>query len=69
MHKVYWRLLMEERTVLLVGITLSVITAFAGIALLAVSGWFIRAAALAGLTAAPPGATVSGWPIMKPPSG
>ena len=73
MHKLYWRLLMEERTVLLVGITLSVVTAFAGTALLAVSGWFISAAALAGLTAAAahafnfftPGAIVRGLSIAR----
>ena len=73
MHKLYWRLLFEERTVLVLGMALSVITAFAGIALLAVSGWFISAAALAGLTAATahsfnfftPGATVRGLSIAR----
>ena len=73
MHKLYWRLLMEERGVLLLGLILSVITAFAGTALLAVSGWFISAAALAGLTAATahafnfftPGAIVRGLSIAR----
>ena len=73
MHKLYWRLLLEERGVLLLGLSLSVITAFAGIALLAVSGWFISAAALAGLTAAAahtfnfftPGAIVRGLSIAR----
>ena len=73
MHKLYWRLLFEERTVLVFGLALSVITAFAGIALLAVSGWFISAAALAGLTAAAahsfnfftPGAIVRGLSIAR----
>lgn len=73
MHKLYWRLLLQERKVLLLGISLSIVTAFAGIALLAVSGWFISAAALAGLTAAAahafnfftPGAIVRGLSIAR----
>lgn len=73
MHKLYWKLLFAERGVLLLGSTLAVITAFAGIALLAVSGWFISAAALAGLSAAAahafnfftPGAIVRGLSIAR----
>lgn len=73
MGRLYWRLLLQERGVLLLGLTLSIITAFAGIALLAVSGWFISAAALAGLSAAAahafnfftPGAIVRGLSIAR----
>lgn len=73
MNQRYWSLLLAERGVFLLGLTLSIITAFAGIALLAVSGWFISAAALAGLTAAAahafnfftPGAIVRGLSIAR----
>ena len=73
MKKHYWSLLLAERGVFLLGLTLSIITAFAGIALLAVSGWFISAAALAGVTAAAahafnfftPGAIVRGLSIAR----
>jgi len=73
MHKLYWRLLLQERGVLILGLSLAIITAFAGIALLAFSGWFISAAALAGLSAAAahsfnfftPGAIVRGLSIAR----
>lgn len=73
MHKLYWRLLLQERGVMILGLSLAIITAFAGIALLAFSGWFISAAALAGLSAAAahsfnfftPGAIVRGLSIAR----
>ncbi len=73
MKRHYWSLLLAERGVFLLGLTLSIVTAFAGIALLAVSGWFISAAALAGVTAAAahafnfftPGAIVRGLSIAR----
>ena len=73
MKRHYWSLLLAERGVFLLGLTLSIVTAFAGIALLAVSGWFISAAALAGITAAAahafnfftPGAIVRGLSIAR----
>ena len=73
MNRHYWSLLLAERGVFLLGLTLSIVTAFAGIALLAVSGWFISAAALAGVTAAAahafnfftPGAIVRGLSIAR----
>ena len=43
MVKHYWCLLKQERAIFLLGLVLSIVTTFAGIALLAVSGWFIRA--------------------------
>ncbi|QQD22718.1 ATP-binding cassette domain-containing protein [Oceanospirillaceae bacterium ASx5O] len=73
MQRHYWRLLWQHKGMALLGILLAVITAFAGIALLAVSGWFISAAALAGLTVATaavfnffaPGAMVRGLSIAR----
>lgn len=52
LHKHYLKLLLQHKGMALLGMLLAVITAFSGIALLAVSGWFISAAALAGLSAA-----------------
>ena len=73
MNKRYWSLLFAERGVFLLGVTLAVVTAFSGIALLAVSGWFISAAALAGMSALTahtfnfftPGAIVRGLSIAR----
>ncbi|WP_299182439.1 amino acid ABC transporter ATP-binding/permease protein [uncultured Neptuniibacter sp.] len=73
LHKLYLKLLFQNKGMVLLGILLAVITAFSGIALLAVSGWFISAAALAGLTAASahafnfftPGALVRGLSISR----
>ncbi|WP_370280329.1 amino acid ABC transporter ATP-binding/permease protein [Pontibacterium sp.] len=69
----YFQLLRQQRSMMLCGIALAVITALAGIALLAVSGWFISATALAGLTVAgahgfnyfAPGAVVRGLSITR----
>lgn len=69
----YLGLLLRERGLALLGIFLSVLTAYSGIALLAVSGWFISAAALAGLSAITahafnfftPGAMVRGLSISR----
>jgi ATP-binding cassette subfamily C protein CydC len=73
MVKHYWYLLKQERAIFLLGLVLSIVTAFAGIALLAVSGWFISAAAIAGLSAVAahafnfftPGAIVRGLSITR----
>ena len=73
MNKRYWSLLFAERGTFLLGVSLAVITAFSGIALLAVSGWFISAAALAGMSAVTahtfnfftPGAIVRGLSIAR----
>lgn len=69
----YLRLLWQHKGLSLLGVALAVLTAFAGIALLAVSGWFISAAALAGLSVATaqvfnfftPGALVRGLSIAR----
>jgi len=69
----YWRLLWQQKKMALLGLLLAVFTAYCGIALLAVSGWFISAAALAGLTATSamafnfftPGAMVRGLSIGR----
>lgn len=69
----YFQLLWQQRTMMLSGIVLAIVTALAGIALLAVSGWFISATALAGLTVAgahsfnyfAPGAVVRGLSITR----
>ncbi len=69
----YFRLLSQQRKMALLGIFLAVLTAFSGIALLAVSGWFISAAALAGLSSLAalefnfftPGAMVRGFSISR----
>ncbi|MGB1092147.1 MAG: hypothetical protein ACPGYX_08490, partial [Oceanobacter sp.] len=47
----YFSLLIKQKGWGLLGIFLAVVTAYSGIALLAVSGWFISAAGLAGLSA------------------
>ncbi len=73
MVKHYWSLLKQERAIFLLGLVLSIVTAFAGIALLAVSGWFISAAAIAGLSTVAahafnfftPGAIVRGLSITR----
>lgn len=46
------RFLAEKRLALVLGFLLAALTALAGVALLAISGWFITATALAGLSAA-----------------
>jgi len=70
----YFRLLSQQKKLALLGIFLAVLTAFSGIALLAVSGWFISAAALAGLAGSvvalefnffTPGAMVRGFSISR----
>lgn len=69
----YFSLLWEERSMAVIGLLLAAITAIAGIALLAVSGWFISATALAGLSIAgahsfnyfAPGAIVRGLSITR----
>ena len=69
----YFHLLSQQRKMALLGIFLAVLTAFSGIALLAVSGWFISAAALAGLSSLAalefnfftPGAMVRGFSISR----
>lgn len=71
--QLYFALLLQEKGMALLGILLAVLTAYSGIALLAVSGWFISAAALAGLsvTAAhafnffTPGALVRGLSMSR----
>jgi ATP-binding cassette subfamily C protein CydC len=71
--RLYLKLLLQERKMALLGIILAVLTAYSGIALLAVSGWFISAAALAGLSAVAahafnffaPGAIVRGLSISR----
>lgn len=71
--KLYWRMLWQQHWRALSGISLAVITALAGISLLAVSGWFISATAIAGLSAASahsfnyfaPGAIVRGLSITR----
>lgn len=73
LHRHYLKLLLQHKGMALLGMLLAVITAFSGIALLAVSGWFISAAALAGLSAASahafnfftPGALVRGLSISR----
>jgi len=69
----YLALLVHERRYALLGTLLTIVTAFSGIALLAVSGWFISAAAVAGLSAITahtfnfftPGAMVRGLSISR----
>ncbi|MAD44610.1 MAG: hypothetical protein CMI02_07135 [Oceanospirillaceae bacterium] len=70
----YFHLLAKQKKMALLGIFLAVLTAFSGIALLAVSGWFISAAALAGALSAlaalefnffTPGAMVRGFSISR----
>ncbi|WP_028468337.1 amino acid ABC transporter ATP-binding/permease protein [Neptunomonas japonica] len=69
----YFSLLWEQRSMAVIGLLLATITAIAGIALLAVSGWFISATALAGLSIAgahsfnyfAPGAIVRGLSITR----
>lgn len=69
----YLQLLWQQKRMALLGVLLAIITALAGIALLATSGWFISAAALAGLSAATaikfdfftPGAFVRGFSISR----
>ncbi|SIS41580.1 amino acid ABC transporter ATP-binding/permease protein [Neptunomonas antarctica] len=71
--KRYFCLLWEQRSMAVIGLLLATITAIAGIALLAVSGWFISATALAGLSLAgahsfnyfAPGAIVRGLSIIR----
>ncbi len=73
MTKRYWALLSETKGSASLGVLLSVLTAFSAIALLAVSGWFISAAAIAGAVAATahtfnfftPGAVVRGLSISR----
>lgn len=73
LQKHYFHLLSQQKKMALLGVFLAVITAFSGIALLAVSGWFISAAALAGLTSLAalefnfftPGALVRGFSISR----
>ncbi|PIE20560.1 MAG: hypothetical protein CSA61_01345 [Neptuniibacter caesariensis] len=50
LQKQYFQLLIQQKGIALLGVGLAIITAFSGVALLAVSGWFITAAALAGLS-------------------
>ncbi|WP_028294458.1 amino acid ABC transporter ATP-binding/permease protein [Oceanobacter kriegii] len=69
----YFRILRQQKGMALLGVFLAVVTAYAGVALLAVSGWFISAAALAGLSAVAahqfdffsPGAMVRGFSIAR----
>jgi ATP-binding cassette subfamily C protein CydC len=71
--KRYFILLWEQRAMAVIGLLLATITAIAGIALLAVSGWFISATALAGLSIVgahsfnyfAPGAIVRGLSITR----
>lgn len=71
--KRYFQLLWQQRGMAALGLFLATITALAGIALLAVSGWFISATALAGLSLAAahgfnyfaPGAIVRGLSITR----
>ena len=71
--KRYFCLLWQQRTMAALGLLLATITAISGIALLAVSGWFISATALAGLSIAgahsfnyfAPGAVVRGLSISR----
>ncbi|MBN1008273.1 amino acid ABC transporter ATP-binding/permease protein [Amphritea pacifica] len=71
--KRYFQLLWQQRGMATLGLLLATITALAGIALLAVSGWFISATALAGLSLAAahgfnyfaPGAIVRGLSIAR----
>jgi len=73
MLRLYLTLISADKYIFLLGLFLSLLTAFAGIALLAVSGWFISAAALAGITTATahafnfftPGAIVRGLSITR----
>ncbi|EAR62357.1 amino acid ABC transporter ATP-binding/permease protein [Neptuniibacter caesariensis] len=69
----YLTLLVRERRYALLGTFLAIVTTFSGIALLAVSGWFISAAAAAGLSTITahtfnfftPGAMVRGLSISR----
>ncbi|UTW03330.1 ATP-binding cassette domain-containing protein [Amphritea atlantica] len=71
--KRYFQLLWQQRGMAALGLLLATITALAGIALLAVSGWFISATALAGLSLVAahgfnyfaPGAIVRGLSIAR----
>ncbi|WP_299195015.1 ATP-binding cassette domain-containing protein [uncultured Amphritea sp.] len=71
--KRYFQLLWQQRGMATLGLLLATITALSGIALLAVSGWFISATALAGLSLASahgfnyfaPGAIVRGLSIAR----
>ncbi|MFT6914883.1 MAG: ATP-binding cassette subfamily C protein CydC [Motiliproteus sp.] len=71
--KRYFCLLWEQRGLAVLGLLLATLTAISGIALLAVSGWFISATALAGLSVAgahsfnyfAPGAIVRGLSITR----
>lgn len=71
--KRYFQLLWQQREMATLGLFLATITALSGIALLAVSGWFISATALAGLSLASahgfnyfaPGAIVRGLSIAR----
>ncbi|WP_221794250.1 amino acid ABC transporter ATP-binding/permease protein [Oceanobacter mangrovi] len=73
LRQYYFELLSQQQRLVLFGILLAVLTAFSGIALLAVSGWFISAAALAGLSTIAafefnfftPGAMVRGLSISR----
>ncbi|MDO6562317.1 ATP-binding cassette domain-containing protein [Amphritea sp. 1_MG-2023] len=69
----YFQLLWQQRGMASLGLLLAIITALSGIALLAVSGWFISATAVAGLTLSAahgfnyfaPGAVVRGLSISR----
>lgn len=71
--KRYFYLLWQQRSMAVIGLLLASITAIAGVALLAVSGWFISATALAGLSIVgaqsfnyfAPGAIVRGLSITR----
>jgi ATP-binding cassette subfamily C protein CydC len=73
LQKHYLYLLWRNKGFSLLGIMMAVITAYAGIALVATAGWFISAAALAGLTAVTamafnyltPGAIVRGFSMAR----
>ncbi len=71
--KRYFQLLWQQRGIAALGLLLATITALSGIALLAVSGWFISATALAGLSLVAahgfnyfaPGAVVRGLSVAR----
>lgn len=71
--KRYLSLLWAQKGLALLGVLLAVVTALSGVALLAVSGWFISAAALAGVSVVTahafnffaPGAIVRGLSISR----
>lgn len=73
MGNLYLQLLFRQKGMLLIGISLALLTAFSGIALLAYSGWFISAAAIAGASLVSahafnfftPGAIVRGLSISR----